>query len=156
MLEWVVPALFAALACTAGYRDVRYRTIPNSLNASLAVLGLGVSWYTGGGGGVAMAATHFALALAIGLAVYAMKMWGGGDAKFYAATAAWFPLRDFPSLLIAISLAGLLLLIGWFATKRFRRGESAAGLKGDLPYGLAVAAGGIVQMTLSTLPQAGT
>ena len=152
---WVLAAIFAVLACTAAYYDVRFRTIPNRLNAGIALLGLAVTWYTAGSDGLLWAALHLALALIIGIGVFALKMWGGGDAKFYAATAAWFSLREFPSLLITISLAGLVLLIGWFATRKLWQGESAFGLKGQLPYGLAIAAGGIVEMTVRTMQQAG-
>lgn len=156
MLPWVLTAIFAALACIAAYRDVRFRTIPNLLNAAIAASGLAAAWFTAGTDGLLMAGLHFGLALVVGMAVFALKMWGGGDAKFYAATAAWFTIREFPALIIAISLAGLLLLMGWFATKRFWQGESAAGLKGQLPYGLAIAGGGIFEMTVRTLQQAGT
>jgi prepilin peptidase CpaA len=148
---WAVPALFSALASVAAYHDARFRTIPNWLNLAIAVLGIASTWLVGGTDAVPFSLAHFALALAIGMVAYALKMWGGGDAKFYAATAAWFSIRQFPSLIIAVSLAGLVLLAAWLFTSRLRRGEPSSGLKAQLPYGLAIATGGILTMVLSPL-----
>jgi len=149
---WAVPALFSALASVGAYHDVRFRTIPNWLNLAIAVLGIAATGLVAGIGAVPLSLAHFALALVIGMVVYALKMWGGGDAKFYAATAAWFSLRQFPSLIIAVSLAGLVLLVAWLVSSRLRRREPPKGLNAQLPYGLAIAAGGILTMVLSPLP----
>jgi prepilin peptidase CpaA len=148
---WAAPALFSVLASAAAYCDVRYRTIPNWLNLAIAVLGIAATWLVAGIDAVPFSLAHFALALVIGMVAFALKMWGGGDAKFYAATAAWFSLRQFPSLIIAVSLAGLVLLVAWLVSSRVRRRESSSGRKAQLPYGLAIAVGGIVTMVLSPL-----
>ena len=155
MLEWVLGAVFAVLSVVAAYFDVRHRTIPNWLNGSIAVLGIVSVGLLDGMDGIPWSLAHLAAALAVGLVFYALKLWGGGDAKFYAASAAWFSLREFPGLIISISLAGMVLLIGWFLKARFFKRESASGLKGQLPYGVAIAAGGLLTMAARTFDFAG-
>jgi prepilin peptidase CpaA len=137
--------LYSGLAIFAAVTDIRARTIPNYLNAIIAVGGL-VSVFALGGASEALSASgHLAIALAIGLLVYALGMWGGGDAKFYAASSAWFALGELPRLVLGISLGGLLLVIVWFVGRRLS-GKTAHGAKGELPYGVAIAAGGIATM----------
>lgn len=150
-LVWALPALFMALASFAAYRDARFRTIPNWLNLLIAVLGVAATWWLAGAEGILPSLAHFALALAIGLLVYALKMWGGGDAKFYAATAAWFSLGEFPRLIMAVSLAGLVLLAGWIVIRRGWKPKDVGGGRAQLPYGVAIAAGGIITMAARTL-----
>jgi prepilin peptidase CpaA len=149
-LELAPLALLTPLALAAAVFDVRTRRIPNALNAAIAVAGLVTvavlaGWLTAG-----LALAHFAAALALGMLTFAMRLWGGGDAKFYAASAAWFPLADFGLLIMAISIAGLALVIAWFVRRRFRRDERETTGTGQLPYGVAIAAGAICAMGLTT------
>lgn len=155
MPSWAFPALFAALACAAAYHDVRFRTIPNLLNAAIGILGLAAAWLLTGGDGALMSLAHLAIALAIGMVAYALKMWGAGDAKFYAASAAWFSLGDFPRLIFAISISGLVVLVVWFGTQKLWQPEVAAGAKRELPYGVAIAAGAILTMALRLIGDGG-
>lgn len=142
----IVALPFALFAAAGGYFDLRTRTIPNRLSAAFAILGLATVWYVGGGGAAGAALAHSAIALGIGMLVYVLGAWGGGDAKFYAASAAWFELSDLPRLMLGISLAGLVLVVGWFAVRRIMKSPKTHGRKGELPYGVAIAAGGIATM----------
>jgi prepilin peptidase CpaA len=137
-------ALFSGLVLLGAVSDLRSRMIPNALSVVLAVLGIGVTWLEYGGVAAGSAFIHLLIALVIGMVLYALGMWGGGDAKFYAGSAAWFTLADLPPLIVTISLAGLLLLIVWFIVRRLRIGATVKGRQGELPYGVAIAAGGIV------------
>ena len=137
--------VYAGLATLAAISDLRSRTIPNYLNAVIAFAGLASVFAIGGSSDALSALAHLAVALAVGLGVYALGMWGGGDAKFYAATSAWFKLHYLPSLVVGISLAGLLLLIVWFVGGRLG-GKTTQRSKAELPYGIAIAVGGIVSM----------
>ena len=141
-------ALYGAFALYGAYSDIRFRTIPNLLNILLAAVGLGVLWYVSGGTAAALGLAHFAVALIAGMLLYALRMWGGGDAKFYAATAAWFELWDFPRLAIAIALAGLVLLIAWFGIAQIRRLPKRDKKNRELPYGVAIAIGGMGTLAL--------
>ena len=140
--------LFAALALYGAYSDIRFRTIPNVFNALMAIVGLGATWFAHGIPGVGFSLAHLAVALAAGLALYALGVWGGGDAKFYAASAAWFELGDFPLLALSIALSGLIVLIVWFGGRQVRKPARRDRGKKELPYGVAIALGGIVALAL--------
>lgn len=140
--------LFAALALYGAYSDIRFRTIPNALNALMAIAGLGATWFAMGPVAAAWGLAHLAVAFAAGMLLYALRMWGGGDAKFYAASAAWFELWDFPRLAVSIALAGLVLLIVWFGGRQIRGIPHGNKQKKELPYGVAIAVGGIAALAM--------
>jgi prepilin peptidase CpaA len=143
--------LFAVFATYGAYSDIRFRTIPNALNATMALAGLGAIWFSQGGIASAYALAHLAVALAAGLLLYGFGMWGGGDAKFYAASAAWFQLWDFPRLAVSIAMAGLVLLIVWFGTRQIRGSPKLDRKSKELPYGVAIAIGGTGTLALGLL-----
>ena len=147
----LVPLLFAAFALYGAYADIRSRTIPNSFNALMAITGLGATWLTAGGPAAALGLAHVAVALGAGMLIYGLRMWGGGDAKFYAASAAWFSLWDFPRLAVSIALAGLVLLIVWFGVRQIRRSPKLDKKGKELPYGVAIAIGGTGTLALGLL-----
>lgn len=147
--------VFSGLAILAAVSDVRRRTIPNWLNGVILVGGLASVFVLGNSTAALSAGGHFAIALAIGMLVFALGMWGGGDAKFYAASSAWFVLGEFARLVIGISLAGLLLLAVWFIARRVSGKPVTRGAGAELPYGVAIAAGGIVTMASSVFMRAG-
>lgn len=145
------------LCClVAAWLDVTQRRIPNWLCAITALAGLiaaavlAPSWWT-----VGSHALHMGVALLGGMALFAMGIFGGGDAKFYAAVAAWFPLGMAVLLLIDVALCGLVLLVLWFTWRRLRglpirkpQGTSFDGL----PYGLAIGAGAVTTVLLGWTP----
>lgn len=140
--------LFAAFALYGAYSDLRFRTIPNAFNAAMAVAGLAATWFVDGGMAAAYGLAHLAVALAAGMALFALGMWGGGDAKFYAATAAWFALWDFPKLAFAIALTGVVLVLVWFGGRQLRRGPKLDMKSRELPYGVAIAVGGLAALAI--------
>ena len=151
--QLAVPLLLA----TGGYAawsDVKYRRLPNLL--TLVVAGLGLS-YTAIGASLSAAASgllHGVVALLVGLALYSRGMMGGGDIKYYAAIATWFPLSQGFRLLGMVSLAGLALLAGWLVWRRLisqpiKFKASEAGDK--LPFGVAIAAGAVL-VAIGNLP----
>lgn len=133
-------------ALIGAYLDVTLRRLPNWLSVSTGLAGFGFVFAEFGKAQLPWAAGHAAIALLVGMALFRMGWIGGGDAKFYAACAAWFPLQDGLTLLILVSLAGLLLVFGWFGYRQFRRDRDnpEKGKFGMVPYGLAVAVGAIM------------
>ncbi|WP_128891689.1 prepilin peptidase [Erythrobacter sp. HKB08] len=124
--------------------DIRDRRIPNWLSGITLVLGLvfGVlssEWLIAAGH-----LGHAVIALLVGMGLFALGMWGGGDGKFYAATAAWFPLLDVFQLVFSISLAGLAVVLGWLGWRRMRGMKASKYDDAGVPYGVAIAAGGAV------------
>ena len=141
------------LVLTASCLDIRYRRLPNWLCALALGSGLAFGLALGGWADVQSALVHALVALAVGIGFYALGWIGAGDAKYYASLAAWFPLRLGVPLLIAVSLAGLLLLIVWTLARRkgHRRGaeRSQSSLFDKLPYGVAISLGAATTFVLA-------
>ena len=89
---------------------------------------------------------HAFIALVIGIGLFALRVIGGGDAKYYAANAIWFGMDSALRLLVSVSLAGLVVLIIWALWRRlhglraFSRGHDDTS---KLPYGAAIAIGSV-------------
>lgn len=161
----LIPAVFAlayplALA-TAAISDVRTMTISNRLTLALAAAFVPVALLLQlplAGWGL-----HLGLGLAglvIGILLFALRLMGGGDAKLIAAASLWLGFQGFVAFLTYTALAGGALTLGLLlARKAFA--PYAAGLpaplsrhleaKGDIPYGVAICAGGLLAMTQSDL-----
>ena len=90
---------------------------------------------------------HFGVALAAGMLLFAMKWIGGGDAKLYAAIALWFPLSQGAWLLLATTLAGLVLAVVYLLTRRLVPREQRKDRR--IPYGVAIAAGAVTAWFLA-------
>lgn len=147
----MTPAALASLLAlglaglVASYLDWRHRRLPNWLSAMLAVLGLTAAFRYGGIDLFGSSLIHAAMALCIGIILYSSGLIGGGDGKYYAAAASWFPIGWGYILLFCVSVAGLLLYAVWWGSRRYRGIELQTGPdapdSAKLPYGLAIAAG---------------
>jgi prepilin peptidase CpaA len=147
--------LLSLLAVIASYQDIRFRRLPNWLCLITLITGLAFGAITHGLHWAAMSALHAVVALMFGLALFAMGMIGGGDAKFYVALAAWVPLALAGIFALTIALAGFVLLIIWFSMRSvmapaIRQGENAVNFR-KLPYGVAIAAGAWIVSLLEML-----
>jgi prepilin peptidase CpaA len=131
------------LLVAAAITDGRSRRIPNPLPLGLALLGLArIASGLAGGAGIAMAALDLAAAAAVFLAgavAFRFRLLGGGDVKLIAAAALWLGAAALGPFLLATALAGGALAVGFLLLRLLGRGGVAAGL----PYGIAIAAGGI-------------
>lgn len=148
---WVPLAVFAVFCAVAAWLDLTQRRIPNWLCGLTALAGLAAVAASGSLDDLGSHALHMILALLGGVALFALGGFGGGDAKFYAGTAAWFALGQALQLLLCVALAGLVLLIGWFIYRRLRRipiRRSNHGPFDGLPYGVAIASGAIAAMVV--------
>lgn len=145
----------AAQCCFAAWLDFRYRKLPNVLCASVFCTGILSGLLVHDLAWVGMAALHSLLALVVGAALFAMRMIGAGDAKFYAAVAAWVPLTQGLVLLLYVSLAGLVLLLVWFPNRAriaaMAPDPSLAAEFRKVPYGVAIAIGGCLTFVLSSV-----
>lgn len=96
----------------------------------------------------------FLALLAVGMPMFAAGKLGGGDVKLLAAAGLWFDFAGALWMLIAVALAGgvlaLLVLIlrsiGW--SEEMRQRIVLLRRKGGIPYGIAIAAGALIAMTL--------
>ena len=147
-------ALVAALLVGAGAQDLRSMQIANGF--SLAIAGLFVVWASVGLAAGQMSLEGLALSLGCAVAVFgagavafALGALGGGDVKLLAAISLFAgPLR-LPGLLIITAIAGGVLGLAILAGAPIGRpavagaGTLRTRLRAGLPYGPAIAAGGL-------------
>ena len=146
MLLWL-----AAMLIVAAVIDMRTFTISNRLNLAVA-LGAPAYWMS-----IALAPwPGMAVQLAAGGTVFALLacafyvgMMGGGDVKLAAALALWFPPAGTLKFLVFMSLAGGVLTLGILAWHRVQRREG----RPQIPYGVAIAFGGLAILTQRFLNQ---
>jgi prepilin peptidase CpaA len=141
----------AAILIVAAAIDVRTFTISNRLNLTVALLApvywLSIALPIWPGVGVQLAAGAGVFVL-LATAFYAGMM-GGGDVKLAAALALWFSPASTLKFLLLMSLAGGVLTLGVIALHRIKRREG----KPEIPYGVAIAFGGLVILTQRFLNQ---
>jgi prepilin peptidase CpaA len=140
-LSMTLLGLLAAMLLAACWWDVKSRTIPNELNIAIALLAIPFWWSTGlplwpdAAIQVGIAAIVFGL-FAIAFAIGAM---GGGDVKLIGALALWLPFQALVLLLVVMSLAGGVLTAAMYVRHRLKADEGRL----EVPYGLAIAFGGL-------------
>ena len=139
--SWILLAALAAMLVAATWCDLKSRTIPNGLNLAVALLAIPFWWATG----VSLwpdAALHAGVAAAVFAAfacLFALGAMGGGDVKLVAAVALWLPWPAVLTLLVLMSLAGGVLTLVMVAWRQVAGGVE----KLEIPYGVAIAAGGL-------------
>ena len=149
--ENLLLGLLALLLLVAAAIDVRTFTISNRLNAAVALLAP-LYWLAIG----LPLWPDVALQLAVALGVFILLagafyagMMGGGDVKLAAALALWFSPISTVKFLVLMSLAGGLLTLAVVALHRVRKREG----RPEIPYGVAIAFGGLAILTQRFLNQ---
>jgi prepilin peptidase CpaA len=141
----------AAILMVAAAIDVRTFTISNRLNLTVALLApvywLSIALPIWPGVGVQLAAGAGVFVL-LACAFYAGMM-GGGDVKLAAELALWFSPASTLKFLLLMSLAGGVLTLGVMAFHRLKQREG----KPEIPYGVAIAFGGLFILTQRFLNQ---
>jgi prepilin peptidase CpaA len=148
--------VYAAALAGAGASDlVRYQ-IPNA--ASLLLVGgfLLIAPALPSVTVVAHASAAIAV-LIIGAIAFEAGIFGGGDAKLFAATALWMGWQHLAAFFLLTAVAGGLLALVLLAARRLadkrpqlRRGHWYSRLLSNgegVPYGLAIAASGLVLLS---------
>jgi prepilin peptidase CpaA len=95
-----------ALAAAGGLADLRTRRIPNWLNLSGLVLGVGLNTFFDQGKGLRLALIGFALALLIYIPLYLIRAMGAGDVKFMAAIGAIVGAQNWLTLFLITAVFG--------------------------------------------------
>ncbi len=150
----LVTSVFPLLIIAAGINDYFTFKIPNWLNALIALSVIPFALFFPMPGEVfAWHVVAGIVAMIAAFTVYAMGLIGGGDAKMIGACALWVGWEALMSFMIVTVIAGGVLALamtvwGYLSTKQEADvGEWAKNLfskKPDLPYGIAIAAGGII------------
>jgi len=133
--------LLAALLLVACWFDIKSRTIPNELNVAVALLAIPFWWSIGLPlwPGVALQTGIAVAVFGLFAIAFAMGAMGGGDVKLIGALALWLPFQALVLLLVVMSLAGGVLTAAMFIRHRLARLEGQP----EIPYGLAIAFGGL-------------
>jgi prepilin peptidase CpaA len=140
-IDEILVGILAAMIVAAAIWDLRTRTIPNSLNAAIALLAIPFWWASG-----LAFWPDVALQLGLGVAVFglfaivfAFGAMGGGDVKMVGALALWLPPQAVLAMLVIMSLAGGLLTIVMVARHHLAKAKHQL----EIPYGVAIAVGGL-------------
>lgn len=138
------PAALTLLLLVGAISDIRDRRLPNWLSLALLLLGLAYAFYLGGLSTTGWHFAHALIAMVVGAGIFAAGIMGGGDAKFYAGLAAFFPLSEGLNLLLWVSIAGIVSILSWMILRRVlpvKKPEDGS-LHAKFPYGVAIAIGG--------------
>jgi len=154
VVSLVLLLILPALAIVAALTDATSFTIPNWIPAALALAFLpaalagGAAWAT-----IGLCAAVGIGALVVGMGMFAAGWVGGGDAKLLAACALWLGWSGAPTFLLATGLAGGVLTLTLLALRSGWLEPALAGSPawirrlatqgGDIPYGVAIAAGAL-------------
>lgn len=154
MTIFLAQTLLPFLVVAAGASDFLTLRIPNWLNALIGLAFFPMALLTGMP--VEAVLWHSLAALAVlvfGFALFSAGLLGGGDTKLLAAAGLWFGWPSLLFFLVFTALAGGVLAIAMKVWKlvEIERDVREGGwmkrwfsFKPDLPYGVAIAAGGIL------------
>lgn len=168
MLPFVQAALlivFPALVIVAALRDVTSYIIPNWISAALivgffpAALALGLPLET-----IGLNLAIGVAGLVAGMAMFALGWIGGGDAKLLAATTLWLGWPAVATGLLVTGIGGGALAVSLLALRSpivrpyVLSGPAWFGRLAtpgeNVPYGLAIAIGGLVAFPETSLLKA--
>lgn len=140
-LSWILLGLLALMLLAACWWDLKSRTIPNALNVAVALMALPFWWATGLDfwPDAALQVGVAALVFALFATAFVLGAMGGGDVKLVAAVALWLPWPAVLAMLVIMSLAGGALTIAMLIRRQLARSEA----KLEIPYGIAIAFGGL-------------
>ena len=154
-------AVLPALAIVAGLKDLTSMKIPNWISG-LLILGFFPAALLVGLAPMAIA-LHLAIgvaALLSGMALFALRLLGGGDDKLMAAACLWLGAAGSGVFVLATAAIGGLFCLALILARTWLRPYLADGggwltrlmePKGDIPYGVAIAAGVLVAWPASPL-----
>lgn len=153
-----VLALAAALLVAAALVDARIFRIPNAISLVLLILfpvyvavsPVRIPWIHH--------VVVFLLVLGVGYALYRYKYAGAGDIKLIAVMALWTGPDRVGEFLFITAMAGgalavALAVLNFVRNRRRKAGEAAQPIrKIPMPYGVAIAVGGLCSLSLLTHP----
>lgn len=160
-LALLLLAILPGMVIVAALSDVTSMTIPNWISAVLVVGFFPTALIVGLD--LASVATHVGVAvvaLVVVMGLFALGWLGGGDAKLIAAVALWMGVSGAGLFVLWIAVAGGVLSL-MLMIMRACLAPMAAGApgwvgqlltpRGDIPYGVAIAAGALMAFPSSRL-----
>ena len=161
LVTLLILGVMPALVIVGGLNDLLTMKIPNWISG-LLVLGFFPAALVVGLPPLTMA-DHVgvgALALVVGAGMFALRWIGGGDAKLMAAACLWLGLAGSGMFLLWTGVMGgvfcLALLFARFHSRPYLLGAPPWVMqlmepRGDIPYGVAIAAGALMAYPASPL-----
>lgn len=159
-ISFIIFAVFVLAMLMAAITDATTMTIPNWISVMLFVSFLAVSPFVMSSW--SMFGEHLLVGTTVflfGFAMFAGGWFGGGDAKLMAATSFWWQWTDLGFYLVwSVFAGGILAMIILFSRKYLPVTVLGADwvyklvkLNDDMPYGLALAFGGIFTLLNSEI-----
>lgn len=155
-------SLLPALVIAAGLKDLTSMTIPNWISAILVVAFFPAAFLMGLP--VMTVAVHLGVALIalfVAAGMFALRWIGGGDAKLTAAACLWLGVSGSGMFLLWTGLMGGLFCLFLIFARAQAPALMPAGApgwvsrlmepRGDIPYGVAIAAGALMAWPSSPL-----
>jgi prepilin peptidase CpaA len=154
--------VFAAigLLVIVAYGDLRARRIPNVLSAAIAMLGLVRMFLSSDPTRTIHTAGASAAVFAAGFLLFWRGVLGGGDVKLLAAMVLLVGYRDLVGFLFLMSMCGGVLALAILARHKLRllgrrptrwtARQVSAPAQPTVPYGVAIAAAGVITLILNT------
>ena len=146
--------LFAALLVLAALEDVWRLRISNWICAAIIVAAFVAVILAGPVADLWQNLAVFAGLLAGGTLLFAYGKMGGGDVKLLAASGLWFDLGGAGRMIVMVMLAGGVVAIVVLILRTMKWSQDARDRiailrpKGGIPYGVAIAGGGLAALAL--------
>lgn len=163
-MDTVTLLLLSILPCLviiAGLRDLTTMKIPNWISGALILCFFPAAFVVGLAPMVVLMHVGIAFAaLLAGMALFATRVIGGGDAKLMAASCLWLGLSGSGVFLLWTGVAGGVFCLALIAARAQLQSHTAgapawvANLmepRGDIPYGVAIAIGALFAFPSSIL-----
>ena len=160
-LHTLILMIFPLVVIVAAMRDVTSFIIPNWISLAAAALFVPCALALGLPlGALGVCALVGVAALVSGIGMFALGWIGGGDAKLFAACALWLGWPAVAPFVIWTALAGGGLAVMLLWSRRLAQPVVAGGPAwvgrlmtpgGDVPYGLAIAAGALIAFPQSLM-----
>lgn len=163
-LALILLAVMPLLVIVAGLTDLTSMKIPNWVSGLLVLIFVPAALLAGLPLSDILAHLGVAIcALLVGMLMFALRWLGGGDAKLMAATCLWLGFEGSGIFVIYTALVGGLLGLGLLLARQHVRPFLPTGPgwiatlmepKGDIPYGVAIAAGALLAYPAAPLATA--
>ena len=149
-MQTLILLLGIALFAVAAYGDVRSHRIPNVLVAAVAALGLARLIVIGDLSNALYTISASVVVLVLTFLLFWRGFVGGGDAKLITATALLVGYHDLFHFLVLMSICGVLVTLAMLVTHRSSAKQPQPKARLAVPYGVAIAGGGIVTLLFQT------
>ncbi len=162
ILEAMLLAALAVMLCIVALGDVRSYRIPNKLNLTIAGTAIPYWIVNLSSGNADVGATLLPqvtlifCVFVIMLTFMLLNILGGGDAKLLLALAFWLPVPHYLNMIVLMSVAGGILCVIVLTKQRLKNNMPITDMNGEIaasktkqrvPYGVAIAAGGLIPVS---------